>query len=309
MSESKNSNPVNSLQDALKTGARFTRKRAFKFWIQTILFIRGKRRKYFYLMHLYLRWVDDFLDNPENSNLSKKEFVDNQLNLIDTLWKEESKETMTQLKCTEEFFLYYFIKYCLQVKNYNLVNDARKIVEILGRDVNRLNNNGLFSNDELNRYLIDMGLPVFITIYYFLQPYDKTQKKITQSFIGYVLLLRDFFEDLEAGYLNIGSDDIRKYNLDISDMRNDKKRFDWLRDKYPEYVQLMYDEIYALKSMPLKVKLFWFPAYPFFLTELYRIKVYDYRFGEKPKKNLSKELKVYSQSLIFIPKIFFIIFF
>ncbi len=309
-----NNEPRLSLKETLKIAARFTRKRTVWIWIQSIFYISKKHRKYANLCYAYLRWVDDYVDNPENDKHSKVEFVENQLKLIKDFSNEENANSIFQLnelKFNEEFFLYYYIEYAKQLKNDNLIFEIKRVVNSIRIDVERLFCGGILSKDGLNLYIDCASRPCSNIINYFLFPYKKTVNgnKYIGKFLGYITALRDFTEDLEAGYVNIAKEDIVKYNLNIADFKHDRKRFDWMADKYPELLDLLYEEISVLKSMPVKAKLFWLPPYSVVLTMLIRIKIYNYSFGENVKKEFRKELKVYLQSLSLAVKLYFKTFF
>jgi len=229
--------------------------------------------------------------------------VENQLKLIEYLSNSESAGSPDPVKCLksrEEFFLYYFVKYAQEIKNHNLIFEVKRSVESIRMDAGRLLHNGIFSNNEFKEYINQSSKPLFNIVYYFLFPSEKTfdEKKSMGNFIGYIATYRDFFEDLDAGYVNIGKEDILKYNLNIADLRNDKKLFVWMADKYSELIELMYEEIAVLKSMHIKLKLFWLGPYLVVLKLLIRIEVYDYKFGTKIKKNLMKEVNVFFQSFL-----------
>jgi hypothetical protein len=253
------------------------------------------------------------VDNPLNNKLDKIQFVENQLKLIEYLSNAENtgyNYSINQFKYDEEFLLYYFTEYTRQVNNHNLILELRRSVESILLDANRLLNDGIFSNQELDQYLDRTSKPLFNIVYYFL---FSSETKIDESrsigkFIEYVAMLRDFFEDLEIGYINVGKEDIIKYNLDVSSLKQDKKLLIWMRDKYPEMVDLMYEEISVLKSMPVKLKLFWTGPYLVVLKLLIRIKVYDFRFGMEFEKKLIKELMIFFQSFLLSMKLLLKIF-
>jgi hypothetical protein len=260
-----------------------------------LLLVPKTSRKLGYLCFNYLKWVDDFVDNPMNNKNDKLEFVENQLMLISDL--SAGKEV--ELKSNEENFLYHFIKYSDSINNHELIKELRTSVESIEMDALRLNNNGIFSANELNQYLDKVVRPVFNLTYYLLYPSVNilTENEYVGKFIWKVLILRDFFEDIDSGYINISGEDIEKYNLDVNNIKNDINRIEWMKDKYPESVAILAEDVEIFRSMPLKIRLFWSPIYPFMIYELLRIKIYDYKFGEKHKKNFERELKVYSKWL------------
>ena len=286
---------------------KYTRKHAIKLWCIARLLIPKTRSKYLYLCFNYLKWVDDFVDSPDNDKYKKMEFVESQLKLITDL--SNSKEV--ELKSNEEHFLYHYIKYANSINNNDLIYEVKNSIESIRMDAVRLQKSGIFSSDELHQYLDKVVRPVFNLTYYFLLPSAKILEndKYIGRFVWRVLILRDFFEDVDSGYINISGEDIEKYNLDINNLKKDINRINWMKDKYPECMTILNEDVSIFKSMPLKIKLFWSPIYPLMIYELIRIKIYDYNFGEKLKKGFLRELKVYSQSFWLsikaITKVFF----
>ncbi|HSP89078.1 MAG TPA: squalene/phytoene synthase family protein [Ignavibacteriaceae bacterium] len=285
-----------SLHQSFKISNSYTRKRSIKFWIIAHLLIPREGRKYVYMCFNYLKWVDDFVDNPGIDKSDKLNFIENQLHLLSNL----SKGDKVDLKSNEEYFLYYLIQYANSIINYDLIKEIRNSVESIQMDVNRLFKDGIFSFSQLNQYIDKLNRPVFNLTCIFLLPSVKIPEnnKYVGKFVWKVLILRDFFEDLDSGYINISREEIEKYNLNIFDLKNDGNRFNWMKDKFSEYLNVLNEDIMIFKSIPLKVKLFWIPIYPQMIYELLKIKNYDYRFGIKHKRYFIKELKVYFQTFL-----------
>jgi phytoene/squalene synthetase len=304
---SKQTNNSLSLQKAFQISSGYTRKRAIKLWIVAQLLIPQRRRKYGYLCFSYLKWVDDFIDNPGRSKDEKLEFIENQLKLITALSNGEERKIETD----EEFFLYYIIQYAQEINNSNLILEVKNSVESIAMDAGRLNYNGIFYDIELNKYLDKVVRPVFNLTYYFLHPFVKIPQnnEYIGKFVWKVLILRDFFEDVDSGYINISKEDIEKYNLGVYNLKKNVNRLRWMRDKYPECMAILEEDIEIFKSMPLKIKLFWYPIYPYMIYELIKIKIYGYNFGEIRKINFIRELQVFSLTFLLslktIIKVFF----
>ena len=113
----------------------------------------------------------------------------------------------------------------------------------------------------------------------------------------YVLILKDFNEDVNSGLINIGSEDIEKFGLDVKTLTTDEKRFSWLRYKYPSILDLLEKEKAVLKTYPLRIKLFWLPGYFYTLYKLNKINEYGFRFGIKVKSERLKEIKIFVKTL------------
>ena len=300
-----------SLKEAFRISRNYTRKRAPKLWMISYLLIPEAKRKYVFLCFSYLRWVDDFVDNPFSNK--KLEFVENQLNLITVLTKSDSlkyDDLQDELKSKEEFFLYYCIEYAKSNGNYNLIYEGRRNIEAIRMDAVRLANGGLFSNEELNLYIENLVAPIFNLSYYLFSSTEKIENnnEYLGKFLQYVLMLRDFFEDLDSGYINMTAEEVEKFNLDINNIRTDNNRFAWARYKYSECIKILKEDINIFKTLPLKLKLFWSPIYPYIIYDLIKIKFYDFNFGVKNKKEFSKEVKIFFAAFSWILKFYLNVF-
>ena len=296
-----------TFKEAVKKSRRNTLKRAPKLWLISHLLFSREKRKYVYLCFSYLRWIDDFVDNPFNNG--KVEFIENQLNLINNLTKSDSEEfrpIKERLEHPEEIFLSYCVDYAKSICNYNLIYEGRRNIEAMKMDALRLGCRGLFSNEELDRYIEKLVSPIFNLSCYLFFPSIKIRNndKYLGKFLQYVLMLRDFDEDLNSGYINLTREEIDKYHLDINNLENDKNRFNWARDKYYESIKILNEEINIFRSLPLKLKLFWSPIYPYMIFELNKIKFYDFDFGTKKRKIFFKELKIFFASVSLTLKVY-----
>ena len=301
-----------SLKEAFNLSRRYTRKRAPKLWLISYLLMSKEKRKYVFLCFSYLRWVDDFVDNPVNNK--KLEFVENQLNLITALTQSkdiEFESIKEKLKYQEEFFLYYCIHFAKSIDNISLIYEGRRNIEAIRMDAVRLVNGGLFSDEELNQYIEKLVSPIFNLSYYLFYPSINISgnNQYLGRFLQYVLMLRDFFEDLDSGYINVTREEIEKYNLEANNIKTDKNRFLWAEDKYSECIRILKEDINIFRNLPLKLKFFWSPIYPYIIYDMIKIKFYDFNFGLKNKKVFSKEVKVFFTSFSWILKFYFNIFF
>lgn len=284
-----------SLRQATKSASSETRKRAFKLWIAARLFASYKNRGYIYLSHAYLRWIDNFIDDPLKSTSTKKNFLSNQLNLLQNYSTLED----VNLHEKEEFYIYYLVKHFAEIEEVDFVNCFNNILKSFEMDVNRLESDGMFSESTLREYLTLLNESIFRISFYFIP--IKRSKKDIKGFIGnffwYVLAIRDFKEDLDAGFINILREDIKKYNLDNSNLLEDNKRFDWLKDHYPKLQQVLNDELIIMSKMPFFVKILWVMSYFNLIGEFVRIRYYDYKFGMELMKNPIKEVKILMSTL------------
>ena len=304
--------PINlTFDEAFRISKDNTRRRAPKLWLISHLIIPKEKRKYVFLSFSYLRWVDDFVDCPFNTG--KLEFVENQLNLLSVLTESrlgKYEQLKVRIKSKEEFFLYYCVRYAKLINNYNPVYEGKRNLEAIKMDAVRLQKQGIFTTKELNLYIDNLVGSIFNLSFYLFYPSGKIGKddKFLGTFLQYVLILRDFFEDLDSGYINISREEIDKYNIEINNISQDKKLITWMIDKYEEFIKVLEDDILILKSLPIKLKLFWSPIYPYLISELIRIEIYDYNFGIKNKKVFFKEIRLYKKLFWVVSKFYFKVF-
>ena len=134
---------------------------------------KGKR-EYLNLCYGYLRWVDDVVDDPEISLLEKNEFINRQKLLIKSFQNnfEEIPSTI------EEYFLYYFIEFTSKNKLKGLVDSVYQMVETISWDVNRLEKDGLFSQEQLNNYINTQSKSIADILYNFVSVADHHKKNM-----------------------------------------------------------------------------------------------------------------------------------
>lgn len=243
----------------------------------------------------YLKWADDYVDDPQNDKQSKLSFIDKQVNLVAEL--KDGEDSYLQ---QEEYLLYHLINYALAENKPQIINEIKESLESIKMDAVRIQDDGMFNQDEFSLYLRKVVQPVFNLTYYFLKPSAKLSDKDNYigKFVWQVLIIRDFFEDIDSGYINIPQEEITKYKLYPDNLKKDENRFLWFKEKYPEYIKTLEDDIRIFRKMPLKIKLFWAPIYPYMIYELLKVKEYNYYFGDKHSKSIIKELKILGKTAL-----------
>ena len=283
-------NALLSLNKLVSITRTSTRKRAFKLWLYAHLFTGPKKRKYIYLIHIYFRWLDDFIDNPKNSPLSKKNLINRQRELLQKI----ISGYVVKLNFTEENCLFYFVEFLMKKNEICMTKYLDNLFKVFEMDISRVENDGIFSESELKEYLT-LQNESFFRIFSIFVPRPKSQKEI-EGYIGlfpwHVLSLRDFEEDVESGFINICREDINKFNLDVINIMTDSNRFYWLKENYPKILGILEKEISIMNKMPSVIKIAWGLSYIHLNWEFNRLKYYDYKFGVTLKKDLVREFKV-----------------
>lgn len=272
-----------------------TRKRNFKLWIATQIFVRNHPRKHAYLANYYLRWVDDKIDNPNISIIDKEEFLSRQYMIL----KCFANNNLIALNSFEENYLFYLVKYSKDNDRTDIIKLIETNLDAFALDIHRLKNGGSFSKDELQHYLNLSLPPVFYLTIIFIYP--KTRIKI-QKFVGrffyFVLLLRDFLEDLNAGYINVCKEDLFKYKINPNYIAKDPNLVHWAKDIYKEILKILYEELEILHHAPLLVKMLWFPGFVDQYMDLLIIKEKNFIITTEMKISYISKIMIFIKAMI-----------
>lgn len=281
--------------ELFKSANKFTRKKLLKFWFSTKIMVSRDSRNYGNLCHRYLRWVDDFVDDMDIGLREKKEFMKSQLLLLHTIENAENFE----IHQVEEFDLYYLVQFALETKRELIIDEVKNTLKGLQNDVDRLGNDGVFTEKELKELIRLQSESFCKMVNHFLLPsYSIPNKKIFDgAFFWYVLAVRDFNEDINAGFINISREEIEKFKLNVENLVEDERLHNWLKYKYPYIINLLERDKVTLKSFPIKLKFFWVPGYFSFLYELIRVKEYGFKFGKEVENEVMKEISVFAKTI------------
>ena len=296
--------PFYLFSSAVHTAEIYTRKRAHRLWMLIKVLIPKKAAKFGFLSYSYLKWADDFADNPGTDKHLKKEFIERQLNLLNDLINKHTYE----IKNNHEYFLYHFCR-CAEKENPEIIFYIKDILQTIKMDIDRLWRNGIFSSAELNSYVQLQTKASFNLVYNALLPERKRDKNIYLGrFLWHVRMMKDFQEDILSGYLNIPLEEIGSYNLNPEDLINDQKLKEWVKHKYSECLEILEDEIHILKSLSSKPKFLFISVYQALFRELIRVKEYDFSLSGIIKKRIAKEIKIFLSSFLMTLKFYYKIF-
>ena len=123
-----------SLKQAIKTAEKETRKRGFKLWLVAKLFIPTAKRGFVYLCHMYLRWLDDFVDNPRNNIGAKKNLIDRQREII----RISNSTSQFSSHVEKEYYLFYFIRYLIESQQIYFLKYLYNVIKSFEMDIARL---------------------------------------------------------------------------------------------------------------------------------------------------------------------------
>lgn len=283
------------IEQIIKNAEKETRKRAFKLWLIS-KFIPKAKQGMVYLLHSYLRWLDDFVDDPSNHCEEKRKIIKQQYNLI----RLATCSSQFTTEYEKEYYLFFFIRHLVENNQLYFLQYINNIINSFEMDVARLQAGGIFFQSELEQYLKLLNEATFRLSLAFI-PSLTTPEKLNGyigTFFWYVLSIRDFEEDVKAGFINLSHEEIQKYNINPNNILEDSNRFVWLKEKFHGIINLLAAESETLMYMPIRVKIIWLPSYFNLLWELNRLKYYNFRFALSIKKNYLKEFASYLEAFI-----------
>ena len=256
------------------------------------------KREFLNLCYAYFRLVDDFIDNPNIPLTERKEFIDRQKQIIKLHQAKESYEP----RIIEEYYLFYFIEFALQNNLDILVENIYNMIDTFSWDVDRLFDDGIFSEDQLYNYSRLQSEAVQSILSYFMSdkdPKDFNHENLELSIINTkMLMLRDLEEDLDMGFINISREDIEKYDLNIQNLKEDENLNVWIKDQVQKLLDGLDKEALKLKKLISKGRIFHFYICAYYLPKIIRYRVYGYYVGSSNKRSFIKELRTYWQSFI-----------
>lgn len=251
-------------------------------------------RNYLNLCFTYLRFADNFIDHPATPVCEKRKFIDEQKKIISLLKSGNYPRNINTNKM-EEACLFYFSDYAIKSNNLILIEALQKMICALEMDVCRLEDSGIFSNDEFDRYikLMSKSLHNILHIFFVSDPHYLSEEFYLNVFTANAQMIRDMEEDINAGFINISREDIEHYNLNTADLKKDKNISVWLEGRVNYLWNILYAEAARLKCSPFKIRIFIYYSLIYYMTWIVRAEVYDYNIQAYTKKNFSGEIKSY----------------
>ncbi len=189
---------MNSLQNIF---AESITKSASKQTYYTIrLLVDRERAADAYCAYAYFRWVDDTLDEGSTSATKRLAFLKRQKSLLESCFQGDFPRDGS----VEENMLIELVRKDRN-KNSGLQLYLRNMMQVMDFDTTRRGR--LISQAELNEYTRWLATAVTEALHYFIgrhsySPHDET-RYLAVSGAHIAHMLRDTFDDLEAGYYNI----------------------------------------------------------------------------------------------------------
>jgi len=180
-----------------------------------------------YRSYAYFRWVDDVLDAESIAGAERSVFIERQKSLLEKCYRDEIPQDVD----IQEQMLVELIRNDHE-KNSGLQSYIRNMMQVMEFDAKR--RGGLISQVELNEYTRWLAVAVTDNLHHFIghgefAPYDETRyMAVTAAHI--VHMLRDTFDDLQAGYYNIPREVLDVNRISPQYVHSDAYRA-WVKDR------------------------------------------------------------------------------
>ena len=180
-----------------------------------------------YRAYGYFRWVDDALDTESGSGVERSAFIHRQESILDDCYRGESPRDVN----IQEKMLVELIQND-PTENSGLQYYLRNMMAVMAFDTERRGR--LISQNELNEYTCLLASAVTEAMHYFVghccySPHDEARYlAVTAAHITH--MLRDTFDDIQAGYYNIPRETLDANHITPQDVGSDAYRA-WVKGR------------------------------------------------------------------------------
>jgi phytoene/squalene synthetase len=194
----------------------------------TIRFLADRERAAdAYRAYAYFRWVDDTLDTQAGLESDRSAFIQRQQSLLEKCTLGELPREVS----AEEVMLVELVQHD-KGKNSGLQVYLREMMKVMAFDAGRRGR--LISQTELNDYTRWLAVAVTEAMHYFVghdcfSPRDDT-RYLAVSAAHITHMLRDTFDDIQAGYFNIPREVLETNSIDPGEVDSDAYRA-WVRGR------------------------------------------------------------------------------
>ena len=203
-------------------------KAASKQTYYTIRFLADRERVAdAYRTYAYFRWVDDALDTESGTGAERSVFVSRQKSLLERCYRGESACDAN----IQEKMLVELIQRDTE-RNSGLQSYLRNMMAVMDFDAERRGR--VVSQSELNEYTRCLASAVTEAMHYFIghhcySPHNEVRYlAVTAAHITH--MLRDTFDDIQAGYFNIPREVLDANHIAPQDVGSDAYRA-WVRSR------------------------------------------------------------------------------
>jgi phytoene/squalene synthetase len=216
------------MDQMIPTPASSITKAASKQTYYTIRFLVDRARvEDAYRAYAYFRWVDDVLDADTGSMSERMAFLERQKSLLESCYRGEPPRDAN----IQEKMLVELVQHDHE-KNSGLQAYLRNMMRVMDFDATRRGR--LISQVELNEYTHWLASAVTEAMHYFIgngtfAPHDET-RCLAVSAAHITHMLRDTFDDVQAGYYNIPREVLEANHIRPQDVHSDAYRA-WVKGR------------------------------------------------------------------------------
>jgi hypothetical protein len=244
-----------------------------------------------YRAYGYFRWVDDILDADSGSKSERMAFLERQKSLLESCYRGES---LSDVNIQEEM-LVELIQHDTE-KNSGLQTYLRNMMLVMDFDARRRGR--VISQDELDEYTRWLASAVTEAMHYFIghgtfAPQDET-RYLAVSAAHITHMLRDAFEDVQAGYYNIPREVLDMNRFRPQDEQRDADRA-WVKSRVllaREYFKAGKDYLARVQDPRCRLAGFSYAARFEWLLDTIERESYNLRPQYKERKRLGTGLRM-----------------
>jgi phytoene/squalene synthetase len=180
-----------------------------------------------YRAYGYFRWVDDILDADSLSGSERMAFLERQRSVLEGCYRGESPRDVT----VQEEMLVELVHHDLE-QNSGLQTYLRNMMRVMDFDARRRGR--VISQAELDGYTFWLASAVTEAMHYFIghaefAPHDET-RYLAVSAAHITHMLRDAFEDVQAGYYNVPREELDLNRFRPQDAQREADRA-WVKSR------------------------------------------------------------------------------
>lgn len=180
-----------------------------------------------YRSYGYFRWVDDVLDTESMTGLDRSAFIQRQKSLLEKCYRGEMPQGVT----VHEKMLTELVERD-RGKDSGLKSYLHNMMQVMDFDARRRGKS--ITQVELNEYTRWLAVAVTENLHHFIghdefAPHDET-RYLAVSGAHIAHMLRDTYDDMQAGYFNIPSEVLDANHIQPQDVHNDAYRA-WVKSR------------------------------------------------------------------------------
>ncbi len=244
-----------------------------------------------YRAYGYFRWVDDMLDAGSGSRPERRVFLERQKILLGKCYQGEAPQDAS----IQEQMLVELVQHD-QEKNSGLQLYLRNMMQVMDFDAHRRGQ--LISQVELNEYTRWLASAVMECIHYFIghddfAPQDEI-RYLAVSAAHITHMLRDTFDDLQAGYFNIPREVLEENRMEPQEIQSDAYRT-WVKSRVQlarEYFRAGKDYFARVENLRCRLACFAYIARFEWLLDTFEREGYLLRPQYHERKSPQKGLQI-----------------